>query len=308
MLSSLNIKKIVYSSFAVFAALNIISVYASPVDSEILVRYNLDEFQYRILIATLVLPLIGIWACAAYGFVHYKQYALSIKGSAQGRGTNTIANGLGIIASELVISNAFSAVTSADSARAFFGGEKGVVVISTALAILFALAASFQLYAGAAQLNASLAKPSQPKLVSKSLYMLGTASLIFMAGIVFTYPTHGATESIYEYIPLGVALVGIWLPYLVVWSCYLFAVKHLRHYLHRVKGTANRKALGLLATGAYFILGSSVLIQLLGTLSGVFENVSLTPILIIIYPLIVAIGLGYLFIARAATELRRIES
>lgn len=308
MLNSYNIKKIVYGSFAVFVVLNIVSAYFSPIDTATLTKYNLSEFQYRFLITTLLLPLIAIWACAAYGFVHFKQYALSIRGTPYGKGKNSIANGLGIIAMQLIVSGGFSTVSNINSVKSAVGGDRGVGIISTGITILFSFAAAVILYVGGSQLNASLPKPSKPKFFSKGLYTLVATSLAFLIGILLIYPTNGSTESVYEYVPLGAAIVGIWLPYLIVWTFYLLASKNIHHYKHRVKGKVRKRALGLLANGIYLILGSSVLIQLLGTLGGQLANATLVPILIIIYPLIVAIGLGYLFIARAATKLRQVEN
>ncbi|HSX45354.1 MAG TPA: hypothetical protein VLF39_04610 [Candidatus Saccharimonadales bacterium] len=308
MLNSYNVKKIVYGSFVVFVLISIFSAYFLPIDKTVLTKYSLSVFQYRLLVTSLLLPLIGIWTCAAYGFVHYKQYALSIRGSTQGKGTNTIANGLGIIALQLIVSGGFNTITSINSVKQAVGGDRGVQIISTGTAMLFSLVAGLLLYQGASQLNSSLAKHSKPKLFSKSLYVLLATSVVFLIGIILSYPSYKPTNSVYKYVPLSVAIVGIWAPSLFVWTFYLLAVKYLHHYQHNVKGKVNRKALGLLARGVYFILGSSVLIQLIGTLNGVLANASLTPILVIVYPLIVAIGLGYLFIAEAATKLRQVES
>jgi hypothetical protein len=307
LINTINIKRLVYGSFAVFVVIYILSAFLSPVDGEALARYNINELQMRLLLTSILLPVVAIWACTAYGFVHFKQYALSIKGSAPGKGTNTIANGLGVIALQMIVSGSFSSVASNDSIKRALGGEGGVEIISTALAIIFALVSAFLLYLGASQLNASLAKPSKPKILTNSFYLLLAVNLAFLAVIVLGYPTNGTTESVYKYIPLSVAILGIWAPYFIVWTVYLLATKNLHHYRHHVKGKVYKKSLGLLATGVYFILGSSVLIQLLGAISEVFAEAKLLAILIIIYPLIVVLGLGYLFIARAATKLRGVE-
>lgn len=307
MLTSFNIKKIVYGTFAVFVVIYFLSAFLSPVNTTALVKYSITEFQLRLLSASILLPLAGIWACAAYGFVHFKQYALSIKGSAYGKGTNSIANGLGIIALQLLVSGVFSVISSISTVRDALGGEGGVRIISTDLTLIFSLAAALVLYQGAVQLNASLAKPSKPRAPKKSAYVLIAVSVAYLAAIVQRYPTDGSTESVYEYVPLGAAIVGIGVPYIIIWTFYLLAARNLRHYRKHVKGPIYKEALGYLTTGVYIVLGSSVFVQLLGAFSEAFSDLKLWPLLVIVYLLVFAIGIGYLFIARAAAKLSKVE-
>jgi hypothetical protein len=307
MLNTLNIKKIVYGSFSVFVAVYISSSFLSPIDSEALAKYNISELQLRLLSASILLPVVAIWACAAYGFVHFKQYALSIKGTVYGKGTNTVANGLGIIAIQLMASGSMSVITSISAVRDALGGDSGVEIISTNLTIVFTLAAALVLHQGSAQLNASLPRPSKPQFNVKSFYALAIVGLIFLLAILFRYPSSASNESIYEYIPLSAAITGIWLPYLIAWGIFLSTGRNLHHYRHHIKGKVYKQALGLLTAGIYVILGSSVLIQLMGAFGGAFVNLALLPLLIIVYLLVFSIGVGYLLIARSASKLRKVE-
>ncbi len=302
-----NIKKTVYGLLLLFAVLYFLSAFLAPVDHATLMKYNVSVFQLRLLTVAILLPVVAIWACAAYGFVHFKQYALSIKGSPAGKGTNTLANGLGLIALQLLMSAAVSIVTSVPDVKTAVGGVRGVTIISTGSTIVLALAASLVLYNAVSQLNASLSKRSRPKNTAASFYVVLAISVAFLAAIIHGYYAKGTTQTIYNYLPLSAAVIGIWMPYLVVWSFFWLAANHLLNYQHHVKGLVYKKTLGLLIMGIYLILGSSVFIQILGTFNGAFSSVGLLPLIIIIYVLLLAIALGYLTIARAATKLRQIE-
>jgi hypothetical protein len=308
MINALNIKKVVYGSFAVFVAVYISSSFLSPVDSEALAKYNVSELQLRLLSASFLLPVVAIWACAAYGFVHFKQYALSIKGSAYGKGTNTIANGLGLIAAQLMVSGSISTLSAFDAVKEALGGDSGISILSTGAALIFTLAAALVLYQGSSQLIASLSRPTKPKIFSKGFSLLVITGLVFLIAIVLRYPADGTTESVYEYISVGWAIIGIWIPSLVTWNFFLLAARNLHYYRHHVKGKVYKQALGLFSNGVYIILGSSVFVQLLGTFSKVFANLRLLPLLVIVYLLVFAIGIGYLFIARSAARLSKVET
>jgi hypothetical protein len=308
MLNALNIKKIVYGSFAVFIVVYFLSAFLSPVDAESLTKYNISELQLRLLAASILLPVVIIWACAAYGFVQFKQYALSIKGSPHGKGTNTIANSLGIIALQLLVTGSLSVVTSVPAIGTALGGEQGITMIESGLEVSFAIATAIVIYQGAGQLIASLNKRPKIKIFDKSFWILAILSAVYVFGVVGQYPSDMSADSLYSYAPLGVVLLFSAIPYIFFWNLSLVAIKKLYAYRRNAKGKVYREAFGLLTAGLLMVVGSSVLIQLLGTIGESFANLNLTAIVAIVYVLILAIGVGYLFIARAATRLRRVEN
>jgi hypothetical protein len=308
MLNALNIKKIVYGSFAAFVCVYLLSAFLSPLDADALSKYNVSELQLRMLAASILLPLVAIWACAAYGFVHFKQYAFSIKGSLYGAGTNTIANSLGIIALQLLVTGSFSAIASIPAVGVAIGGDQGITMISTGLDVSFALVSTLVIYQGANQLLASSSKRPKIKIFDKAFIVLAFLTLIYVVSVFRQYPSDTTADSIYSYVPLGVVLLFTVIPYIFIWNLALIAVKKLYYYQSHAKGKVYRQAFGLLTAGLSIIIGSSVLIQLLGTVGEAFENLNLAALVAIVYALIIAIGIGYLFIARAAKRLRRVES
>jgi hypothetical protein len=308
MLNAINIKRIIYGILAVFIGLYFLSAFLAPLDPQTLVKYNVSELQLRLLSATVLVPLVIIWICAAYGFVHFKLYALSIKGSSQGKGTNTIANGLGIIAAQLLVTGGFSSLASLSAVRTALGGDKGITLISTVLSGVFALGAAAVLYKGARQLNASLSKRAKPKLITDSFYLLVVISIGFLIAIIVRDSMNESVDSVYTYLSSGMALLVVGIPSVIVWNFYLLAGKNLHYYRQHVKGRVYKQTLSLLTTGVYLILGSSVLVQLLSTFGELFANLRLVAILVIVYVLVAIIGVGYLCIARAATKLSTVES
>lgn len=308
MFNSLNIKKIVYGAFVLFVGLNFLSAFLSPVDSETLVRYNISEFSLRLISASVLIPVVGIWACAAYGFVHFKQYALSIKGTGHGRGTNTIANGLGIIALQLLVTGGWSIISSVKQVNQALGGDRGVVVSSALMNVAFALASMVVIYQGVSQLASTAKRHAKPKLFTKSFYVLSLISAAYLISIFIKYPVDRSIDTIYAYVPISTAILLFGIPYILVWNLALMSIKKLYDYRKHVSGNVYKQALGLLTTGIYLIVGSSILIQMLGTLGAALANLKLLPLLAVLYVLILVIGIGYLYIAKAATRLRRVES
>ena len=308
MLNALNIKKIVYGTLAACVGLYLLQAFLSPLDPATLVKYNVSELQLRLLSATILLPVAVIWFCAAYGFVHFKLYALSIKGSARGKGTNTVANGLGLIALQLLVSGSFSSLSSIYAVKTALGGDRGVTLISTALTLVFTLFAAVVLNQGATQLNASISKRSKPKFVTDTFYLLSVVSIGFLIAVFLRYSGNDTTASIYDYLSPGAAIAFVGIPSIIVWNFYLLAGKNLHYFRQHVKGKIYRQSLHWLTTGIYMILISSVSVQLLGAFADLFANLKLVALLVIVYVLVAFIGVGFLCIARAATKLSTVEN
>ncbi len=307
MLNNLNIKKIVYGAFALFVCLYFLSAFLSPVDMETLAKYNISVLQLRLISVSVLLPVVGIWVSAAYGFVHFKQYALSIKGSPYGKGINTIANGLGIIALQLLISGMLSVAATLPAVKTALGGDKGVTILNSNLGVAFAILSTILVYIGAGQLLASTPKRTRPRVFTKSFYILVLVSIAYVASVAAKYHSGVAPDTIYAYVPLSIAILFVAIPYVITWQLALLAVKRLYYYRAHVKGQVYKQALGLLTTGFSLIVGSSVLMQLLSTFGEIFAKLQLLPLLIVFYVLIFGIGVGYLYIARSATRLRDAE-
>ncbi len=308
MLNTIHIKRVVYGAFSVFVIVYFLSTFLSPISTEALDTYNISEQQLRLITVTFLLPIVSIWTCAVYGFVHFKQYALSIKGSRPGSGTNTIANGIGIIALQLMASGAVSIMSSVQSVKQTLGGDKGMEFISTGTGIILALISTIFIYYGARQLIDSLQKNTKLKIFTKSFYVLMAIIVMYLASIIYEYPTNDASNSIYGYIPLWATVLFVSLPHIITWNLALLSVRSLFHYRKQVKGKVYQQTLGLLTTGLLLIISSSVLIQLLGTFSNIFSNFKIVPLLLVVYSLIIVIGIGYLYLAKAATKLRQVEN
>lgn len=218
MLNTLNIKKIVYGSFGVFVTLYFLSAFLSPVDQQTLDTYHISEFVMRLILVSVFIPLVVIWACAAYGFVHFKQYSLSIKGTPYGKGINTLANGLGIIVLQQLVSGMLSVVASIAVIKGALGGDTGIQVISSALDIGFSLAAILVVYQGARQLTGLLSKNKRLPLQSSSFYLLTAVSIGYIASVAICYVNGPPANSIYSHLSLGGTLALIVLPYIVTWN------------------------------------------------------------------------------------------
>ena len=92
-----------------------------------------------------------------------------------------------------------------------------------------------------------------------------------------------------------------------VWFIGVLAAGDIYAYNHKIKGLVYKNGVGLLALGTAFIIFASILLQYLVTLSARLLQLKLTPILVIIYPLLIVISIGYILVALGAKKLQRIE-
>jgi hypothetical protein len=85
------------------------------------------------------------------------------------------------------------------------------------------------------------------------------------------------------------------------------AAYRLYTYQRRVKGAIYRSSLIYVAVGIAAVVMSSIAVRFLATISNQLNRLKLTPVLFIIYGLLVLIAIGFLSIAWGAKKLRRIE-
>lgn len=308
MFTAKNIQKNVYWVFAVFVVAYIAIGLFGPMDQKVLDTYNISALQLRVFTLPLLAMITGIWACTAYGFAHFKHYALLIKKTPEGSGINTIANSLGLFAFQLVLSGIFSTAASFESVKRAVGGESGALLISTYFGVFVSLITFFLVKQGATQLITTIeGKKHAFRQNPWVLFCLFVVSAIYIGFMAASYPTTGTAESVYKHMPFLTALFTLGLPNLVTWFFAVSAAQMLSFYRLHVDGVIYSSAMNTLARGLYIIVGGSILSQILGTVGDSFENLTLAPLLVIVYLLVVAIGVGFLYIAQSAKKLRLIE-
>ncbi len=291
--------------FIILTAVYVCFALGLPSNPQTLEKYNITQGQSRLLSLTIVVPLILVWFSALYGFLRFKAYATVIRDSREGKAFNQLANGLMVLAFSLPISASISSYLNY-VAHQNTGLTPTATILKNYIALLFALVALFMVAKGAEGLLRTLR--SKPVLVHPTYITIGFIMLSnFFTWLIIVRPSSNETGQVIYYLPDWLIITTLAIPYLLVW--YMGALAAYRLYLYRdkVKGLIYQQAFTELARGIGVIVASSIFLQLLTTLSARLNRLDLTPILLIIYLLVVFYAVGYGLVARGAKRLKKIE-
>ncbi len=266
--------------------------------------YHLTRSDIGLLDFTFMLPILLIWLLAANGAASFKRYAGMIRGSADGRGLNTVSIGLLLVVAYFVLQSLLG------SMPAYLVSDKYIdasVMVLNHVPLIVAMVAYGFILAGALQLR---------RLSIRRLRVSGLATIIFpycLLGIIYAW-------FFYHQLPLAsmdgeprFAMPDKWpfytlaLPYIVTWLAGILSITMIAEYARTVRGTIYRRALRSLVRGITAVLGFSIILQLLELSATTMVKWTLGPILVFIYLLIILYSLGFIFIARGASELTLIE-
>jgi len=109
------------------------------------------------------------------------------------------------------------------------------------------------------------------------------------------------------YLPDWVIVFTLAVPYTFIWCVGFNAVYQLREYKNGVKGTIYKRAFENLSKGFGVIILLSITIQFITTLAAQLSRLNLTPLLLVVYLLILLYAVGYGLVARGSNKLRGIE-
>lgn len=271
-------------------------------------RYHLSGGQLVLLQLTITLPILIIWLTAAFGAARFRQYTRLVGDGSDAKPLAIISKGLMILVSYLFITSILGALPTyfLHSHWLHF-----VIALKNVVAMLLSLTAFLFIYRGSVGLLKLTGQPVWPE--GRSINFLIPYCLF--AG-VFTWlfyldPTLRA-NSINQAFPTyalnpSLLLFVIVIPYLIMWFLGWLAVFNLSSYARHVQGSIYRTSLVNLVIGISGVLVFTIFLQLLVTTSASLAKLTLAPLLIIIYLLIILDAFGYAFIARGASKLTKIE-
>lgn len=289
-----------------FAAASIIYLAISlsiPSDSDTLTRYDITQTQARLLGLTITLPILAIFSVALYGFIRCKGYADSIRKTPEGPAFAKLATGLMILVFSLPISSSVSSILN------YIAMERPsllneAAIIRNYISLGFQFTAFVYIARGADLLVNTLNRPALPR---PRFGLLGTITLTSVFTWLIAIRPSTAEGNATYYLPDWLIITTLAIPYLYAWCRVLMALYHIHQYRKFVKGTIYKAALKNLTTGLGAIVVISIMIQLITTLSARLVQLSLQPVLMILYVLVALYAIGYLYVARGAKKLKLIE-
>jgi hypothetical protein len=266
--------------------------------------YHLSWLQLRLVQLTIVLPILVIWLTAIYGAVRFMQYAQLIRKSADGQALRQLTEGLILLAFSFVIQGVLGLLPR------YLAGQDGVwplVFIYNHLPMVLSIVSLWYIYKGSVALSDLVGAKINSRQVQFAIVPFVLLALVF----AWYFYAHLATVTI-NGIP-NFALPGKWpfftlaLPYLAAWILGLLAILNITNYIVVVKGPIYKLALRYLAAGIMAVLTFSIFSQFITLSSSFFAHLSLMPILLIIYLILLFYALGFVLIAIGARKLTRIE-
>ena len=293
--------------YAGFIVLYLLLVILLPANKIAMNTYHLNSFKYHLLLLLVVLPFIGIWFAAFYGFSKLQKYALSIRSATEGRDFHHLAAGSGWLAYALPLSAILSIVLNSLTNH-YAGFHAAAVIINNYVGLLLPLVA-FTLYSNSAR-NLSTRSNIRLSLQAGRLLIFVFATLgVFYCYFTFRNLGVGSLTSTSNafFLPAWLAVTTIVMPYLYIWFNGLLAAYEITLFAKKVTGVLYRQALRLVSLGIATIIISSIASQYLTSITPRSGSLGLNYVLILIFIIELLMAGGYSFIAFGAQRLQRIE-
>ena len=292
-----------YLSYGILAVLYVLlNLFITP--NAATRQYNLSVDEYRIMITTIILPVVAIWFAAFYGYEKMRAYAQAIRKSPEGPAFSDMANGAAWLAWSLPIPAIISTILLGVGPN-HVTLHSAAIIINNYLAIAFALVIFTVI--GRATRKLSEVGRVRPTLFGTQV-MIGSFVVL---GVLYCYFTlHNIEPHVVTnpyHLPLWLILLTVIIPYLYAWFMGLLAAYEISLYSKKSKGIFYRQALHLLSLGVVIVILASIMIQYLSSISPRLSHLRLNSYLIIIYLLLIVYSLGYILIALGAKKLKRIE-
>jgi hypothetical protein len=282
---------------------------ALPVDSSSLAKYKLSENEAKLLRLSILLPVLGIWAFAYYGYSRFKNYVDTIHESKEAVALRKIAKGLLLLALWLPFTSVMGNVVS------YIRTEQpdmtpAATIISNYIALGVVLTAFLFLYQGSKQLadNNSDGKQWHGSKFIMPVFIAISVAFVYLTftNPVRQFPSEKVTHAAY-YLPDFLIAATIVIPFLVIFYLGFQTVNYIHKYRKNVRGIIYAKSLDHIANGIGIVVLSLILLRYLSSVSTVLSDSALKSILGIIFALILFIAIGYGLIALGAKRLQKIE-
>ena len=278
-----------------------------PANKIAMKNYGLTSLHYHVLLLLVVLPFIGIWFAAFYGFTRLSQYATSIRAANEGADFHRLAVGSGWLTYALPITALVSIILN-NIANAHPGFHPPAVIIEGYLSLFLPL------------IGFTILSTSARKLSARSNLRVTLAAgrgliLIFVSlGVLYCYVAfHNlgtmsltSTNNAY-FLPVWLMVTTMIMPYLYAWFIGLLAAYELILLAKQSKGVIYRQGLRFVGYGIAIVIVSSIAVQYMSSILPRTGSLHLNFVLVYVFVIELLMAGGYSFIALGARRLQRIE-
>lgn len=289
----------------IYAALTLIAPPAQATN-----RYGISLSQLNLIRVTLLVPYLLIWLASLFSILQYKKYTRIISTAPEKSGFVEITHGISMLFAQVIISPFVGLIANhyPDS----FEVQKIITILRNDLTIIFYLAAFYFFWSGTKKLFTTLLNKHSEEL---SKYILAFASMAILGSALVWFISHNEfrTNSLDPlirptYFVSDISIfITIVIPYLIMWFLGFITLLNLRSLSKNVEGTIYRKSFDAVAKGLAIIVGLTIALQFITQATTYLKNLQLGFVLLLVYVIFLAMSAGYIYFAKGATELTRIE-
>lgn len=298
--------------FVLFSVLYVLQTLLVKPDPASLSRYHITATQARELSLTIIIPYIIIWAIAVAGFLRLDRYSRMIAGSRDGQAFARITTGVLWLSLGLPVTTVLGSFIS-HQAAASPGSAAALIRLNNYVDVLIVVIAMIAIYQGSRILlsfvrSKDIASANQPFLVANLLFITFSAFYVMLVlhDPARQLPADGVRIATY-YQPDWLIVSTIVVPRLLSWYLGVRAALNIALYRRKVKGSLYKLSLRSLAAGVAGITVGFIVLRGLQTISVTLSHWGIGLLLLLIYGLLIVISIGYIFIARGAKSLQRLE-
>lgn len=298
--------------YTLFVAIYFYIAFSSPI-KETTHRYKISPLTLRLIDVTILLPIVVIWAVAFYGYGRFANYVKTIKDHEDGKRLVWVSRGILVLAFTLPITEIVSSSQQLYSYKhlAFI---PRMVIINNYIGVGLALITYILLSYGSRRLLKSTRDLKTLLIAEKATFWVIILFVILSRMYQFfvlrepnkygplNVPNHGLF-----YLPDFMIVLTILIPYMIAWLLGILASVYLYLYQRRLKGIIYKQGFRYIALGIAWLVGTNIIIQMLILIQASLVKLSIAPILLILYLLILLYIVGYALVALGAKRLNKIE-
>jgi hypothetical protein len=272
--------------------------------------YHLDPSNYRLIIASVAIPLTAIWLIAFYGFAKLQRYADTIKHNKDGKPIALLAKGIMYLVFQLPAISAISAILNeiALNHPRFIPTS---VILGHYIKLAPPLVAFLFINYGGRQLSEMVKqRPTQRAIhIFSMIFIVVSAGFTYFAfnGLPARFSAMTTTGSNIFYLPHLLLFFTLIVPYIYMWFIGALAAYDIYLFQKKVQGILYQRSWSFMAGSLGWIIVVSIIYQYLTVLASHLTRLHVTAILLVVYALLILLAIGYVLMALGAKKLQKIE-
>ncbi len=282
-------------------------IFILPANKTVLQNYDLDPFQYHVLLLLVTLPYMLVWLGAFLAYARLQQYTKLLKKTPEGGDFQYITKGIKYLAIGLPLVAVLSICLNSI-------GNNISELKAASIIIINYLSLAVPLFAYSTMRKGTHGLIDRAKLRFSLNDMRTIVMVLVLIGVGYCYFTFkklnlesiGSADNPY-YLPAWLMITTVIVPYLYAWFSGLLAAYELVIFSRQVQGVLYRQAVRWLASGMVAVVAGGVGLQYLRTVVPRTGHLSINTALLFAFSAYVILIVGFVLIIVGASRLKKIE-